>query len=138
MSTKRAWYLAGPMSTIPQCNYPAFNAAALDLRNHGLKIISPAELDDIEFVRKVMLSKDGSIPPGTSWADLLARDVKIVADKVGGIIFMPGWEKSRGARLEAFVGLLCGHRFRLYTPGYEVPVSKLSASQVRMALCLCP
>lgn len=139
MSTKRhVWYLAGPMSGIPQCNIPVFNAAADDLRQRGLKIISPAELDDPEVYAAAMASKDGYPKTGNTWGDFLSRDIKIVADKVTGIIFLPGWEKSRGARLEAFVGLLCGHRFRRYQKGYGPPVSRMSDSQVRMAICLCP
>lgn len=135
---KRAFYLAGPMSGLPNCNFPAFNKAALDLRMRGLKIISPAELDDPAVAAAAMASKDGYPQTGNTWGDFLSRDVKIVADHVGGIIFLPGWEKSRGARLEAFIGLLCGHRFRRYEAGYDPPVSKMSAEQVRMALCLCP
>ena len=44
------------------------------------------------------------------------RDVKLVADHVQGVVFLPGWHKSRGARLEAFVALLCGHAFAEYCP----------------------
>lgn len=38
-------YLAGPMSNIPQFNFPAFDDAAADLRARGWDIVSPAELD---------------------------------------------------------------------------------------------
>lgn len=49
-----------------------------------------------------------------TYGDMLARDIKIVFDEVGGIIFLDGWVASRGARLEAFVGILCGHEFARY------------------------
>lgn len=128
---RTAWYLAGPMSGIPKYNIPEFNMASLDLRRRGVKIISPAELDDPKVHAAAMASPDGRGETGHTWGEFLARDVKIVADKVQGIIFLPGWEKSRGARLEAFVGLLCGHRFRLYMKDYECPIKNIPASYVR-------
>jgi len=105
------YYLAGPMSGIPQFNFPAFYAAAADLRQRGYDIVSPAELDDQEDKGAALKSADGNASDRTlvkkTWAEFLARDVKLIADEVQGIIFLStDWYKSRGARLEAFVGLL--------------------------------
>lgn len=100
-------YLAGKMSGVPQFNFPAFHAAAADLRARGYDIVSPAELDEKETADAAMASKDGSPQDAhRSWIDYLARDLKIVADDVEGIMFLDGWEKSRGAKLEAFTALL--------------------------------
>lgn len=115
------FYLAGPMSGIPQFNFPAFDTAATRLRDLGHEIVSPAELDDDETRAEALDSLDGRPTQrdkvnGQTWGDFLARDVKIVADQVQGVVFLPGWEKSRGARLEAFVGVLCGHKFAEYDP----------------------
>lgn len=125
---KVKYYLAGPMSGIPQFNFPAFEAAAKDLREHGFEVKSPAEMDNDETRAAALASPDGAPGSGSAngetWGDFLARDVKIVADEVQGIIFLPGWERSRGARLEAFVGLLCGHQFLKYSPGRVDLVSK--------------
>ena len=44
---------------------------------------------------------------GITWGDTLAKDVKLVSDVVDGIIAMPTWYKSKGARLEIFVATLC-------------------------------
>jgi hypothetical protein len=122
MGGRVRYYLAGRMSGIDQSNFPAFYAAAADLRGRGMDIISPAELDDAETVQRAMANE----APKQSWGDFLARDVKIVADKVQGIIFLEEWYKSRGAKLEAFVGILCGHNFLLYRgPGsLLIPVSR--------------
>lgn len=113
--SKKVFYLAGPMSGLKQFNFPAFDRAASVLRKRGYKIVSPAELDDKKTRKQALASKDGH--PGKqkhTWGDFLARDVKLVADKVQGIVLMPGWTRSRGARLEAFVALLCKHEFRSY------------------------
>lgn len=102
-------YLAGPMSGIPQFNYPAFAAAAEKLREQGHTVLNPAEMDDPKTRELALASMDGSLDSGVwhgeSWADFLARDVKIVADSVEGVALLKGWEKSRGARLEAYVAL---------------------------------
>ena len=130
---KQAWYLAGPMSGIKQFNFPAFYDASAKLRAAGYTIISPAELDDAEDKGAAMASKDGDPASATkhTWGDFLARDVKIVADQVQGIIFLPNWSLSRGARLEAFTGLLCGHKFGMFTDAIPlvawVPASDILA-----------
>ena len=108
----KGYYLAGPMAGRPQFNYPAFFKGAEILRGRGFTVISPAELDDPATRAEALANANGDLSQITStWGDFLSRDVKIVADKVSGIILMPDWEKSRGARLEATVGLLCKHDF---------------------------
>jgi hypothetical protein len=106
------WYIAGPMTGIPQFNFPAFHKAAAHLRACGHEVISPAETDPGDTQKAALASTDGDLSklPET-WGDMLSRDVKIVADKVDGIAFLHCWERSRGARLEAFTGLLCGKKF---------------------------
>lgn len=112
----KPFYLAGPMSGIPQFNFPAFYAATEALRAAGYSIVSPAELDDQEDKGLAMKSATGAAGdhPTKTWGDFLARDVKIVSDQVQGIIFLPNWHLSKGAKLEAFVALLCKHKFGVY------------------------
>lgn len=109
---QRKYYLAGPMSGLTDRNFPAFDAAARELRAHGVHIISPAELDWEQG-----LAPDGDLPQGSTYGDVLGRDIKIVIDDVVGIVLLPGWEKSRGARIEAFVGLVMNKEFFLYREG---------------------
>ena len=40
--------------------------------------------------------------------------MKIIADEVGGIILLDGWENSTGARLEVYVALVLGRKFGKY------------------------
>jgi len=114
----KPWYIAGPMTGIPQFNFPAFSEAAAALRSNGFEIIAPHEQDSPDVQAAALKSLDGALVDGQiageTWGQILSRDVRLIADRVGGIILLPGWEKSRGARLEAFVGLLCGHEFASY------------------------
>ncbi len=108
-------YLAGPMSGIPQFNFPLFDEAAANLRSMGFTILSPAEMDSPEVRAYSLQSPDGKVQhdgkiAGETWGEILARDVRLIADDCDGIVFLPGWHLSRGARLEAFVALLCGYR----------------------------
>lgn len=112
------WYVAGPMGGYPQCNIPLFDRAAAALRKQGFRIITPSELDSPAVRAESLASKDGHIK-STTWGAMLARDIAIVADEAGGIILLPYWIRSRGARLEVFTGLLCEKAFALYDPDLE-------------------
>ena len=109
---KRTYYLAGPMRGFPQYNMPMFRRVAARLRKDGYDIVSPAELDSAAIQAEALKSSTGAECDvngkigGETAGEILARDVRVIHDKVQGIIFLPGWERSRGARLEAFVGLL--------------------------------
>ena len=127
-------YIAGPMTGLPQFNFPAFFEAAERLRANGWEVVSPAEIDEPETKAAALASPAGA--PGTgaangeTWGDFLARDVKLIADDGIEFIFvLPGWEKSRGARLETFVGQrLCGLHVVDYTTGKHVSDAALVAA----------
>ena len=126
-------YLAGPMSGVPQFNFPAFDAAADHLRAAGHDIVSPAELDDPATREAARNSSDGSFGSGTvngeTWGDFLARDVKLIADEgIEAIIVLPGWEGSKGARLETFVASLKDLPIFLYPALNPVPGHELVAA----------
>ena len=138
LSKKLTYYLAGPMSGIAKFNFPMFDAAAHALREQGFTIVNPAELDS-DIVRYAAMRSphgqhdvNGAIG-GESWGSILARDVGIVADKCDGVIFLPRWSQSRGARLEAFTGVLCGHLFGEYRPAAR-QVWRISPATVKTTL----
>lgn len=80
-------YLSGPMSNLPDLNFPAFHAAAADLRAAGYEVASPAELPP---------------DPDKTWEDWLRDDLHLMLD-CGGVAKLPGWHYSRGAQLEVHV-----------------------------------
>src|SRR5665213_1673009 len=100
------------MTHIPHFNFPLFHAAAKELRKRGWEITSPAELDSPEAKKAAEESLTGDAShyaANDSWGDLLARDVKLIADgAIDAIICLPGWERSRGGKLETYVARLCG------------------------------
>lgn len=126
------YYLAGPMTYIPQFNFPAFFAAEKELKAMGYDIQLPADMADPVAVQHAMASENGA--PGTSsvtWGQCLAKDVELIADHVQGIILMKGWQQSRGARLEAFVGILCNRDFKFYdADAYPPQVRDMTTPEV--------
>lgn len=77
-------YVSGPMTGIPEFNYPAFHEAKDRLTARGYTVLSPADLpirDDWE------------------WIDYILADIASVFD-VDGVATLPGYETSKGARIE--------------------------------------
>lgn len=90
---RRRVYIAGPMSGLPDWNVPAFHAAAAAWRAEGWDAVNPAECFD----------GDTSRP----YADYMRADLALLLT-VEAIAFLPGWERSRGARFEKQVGEMLG------------------------------
>lgn len=111
---KRTFYVAGPMSGIPQFNIPAFDDMATWLREIGFKVVNPAELDDPAMREACLASEDGSpnvqTLGGQTYGEILARDIRIILDAVTDIIVLPDWYYSTGARIEVATGLSKGVR----------------------------
>ena len=131
LSKDLVWYTAGPMSGIPQFNYPLFLRVARMLREQGYTVKSPAEMDTPAMQAAALANMTGDLSkltkePNETWGDVLARDVKLISDNIGGIIMLPGWERSRGARLELFVGLLTNKQFGVWDNhiDYATPVRR--------------
>lgn len=128
-------YLAGPMTGIPQFNIPAFDEMARTLRGEGYEVVSPAELDGPETRAVALASPDGAPGSGSAngetFGDFLGRDVKMMVDDgIDAVVVLPGWDRSKGARIETFVAYaICGMPvlFRDRVPPHILlPVSRLS------------
>ncbi len=133
----KVWYLAGPMRGYPACNFPAFIAAAEKLRAAGHTIISPAEEDSPETQKEAMACVGGEDLPtygGVTTGAILAKDVGLITDKTTGVVFLPGWTQSRGARLEAFVALLYDKDLAVFYPGGWTDMRPVTKDTIRNLL----
>ena len=113
------------MSNIDKYNVPAFEIAARDLRSQGLRPILPADLQSKRHRNALMKSDGKSAATDKTWGDWLSLDVKLVADEADAVVVLPGWRRSRGARLETFVAYLCGKPVLYYPSLREVPRASL-------------
>lgn len=82
-------YIAGPMTGLPEFNYPAFYRAAEALESLGHEPINPARKAGREGCK--------------SWLDYMRAAIRDVAG-ADGLAMLPGWQDSRGAALEYRLG----------------------------------
>ena len=81
-------YIAGPMTGLPEFNYPAFFTAAADLGMTGFETINPARKEGREGCK--------------TWLDFMRASLRDLAD-CDGVAYLPGWGESRGAALEVHI-----------------------------------
>lgn len=80
-------YIAGPMTGLPELNFPAFAAEAARLRALGYDVVNPAEINP-----------DHS----KTWHECMRSDIaQLVTCEC--ICLLPGWEHSKGATLELHI-----------------------------------
>ena len=130
----RKVYIAGPMSGIPAFNYPAFHSLEKSLRlivlapKVHMDVINPAAFGESspEALAAIMASPDGDpsvLYPYTrlTWGDYLARSVKLIGDDpdLDAIVTLPGWDTSRGSRIETFIGHVRGLKIVDYHFTYD-------------------
>lgn len=77
-------YIAGPMSGLPDLNYPEFNRASAYLRELGYEVENPAE---------------NPAPACGSWAGYMRMAIAQLV-QCDEIHMLRGWQQSRGAKLE--------------------------------------
>ena len=82
----RKIYLSGPMTGVQNLNFPAFAAMTKNLRAGGHTVTNPAEIN----------------PDGGTWNDCMRRDIVALMD-CDTVATLPGWEHSKGARLEVLI-----------------------------------
>jgi hypothetical protein len=80
-------YLSGPMTGLPDLNFPAFHAEADRLRGLGYEVVNPAEINP-----------DAAMP----WNECMRADIKALCD-CDVIALLPGWGASTGAHLELHI-----------------------------------
>lgn len=77
-------YISGPMTGLPELNYPAFHAAAALLRALGHQVINPAE--------------NPAPPCGTYEGYMAISLAQVEASEC--VVMLPGWNLSSGAKRE--------------------------------------
>lgn len=97
----RRVYVAGPMTSLPELNFPAFHRAAAELRARGAVVFNPAELN---------------FGPLTEWTECMRACLRGLSH-CDAIVMLPGWEASRGAKLEHHVATTLGLRVLLAANG---------------------
>ena len=81
-------YLAGPMTGIPDSNFPAFHAAAKAWRERGMEI---------------RFNGDVTLP----YATYIRAEIQHLLE-VDAVAFLPGWRTSKGATFEHSIATMLG------------------------------
>lgn len=95
-------YLAGPMSGLPDYNFPAFFAAEAQLKEQGHTVFNPAQNDldtwgDMETIKAK-----------ANYRDCLKMDLNWILDHAEALALLPGWENSKGALAETALAQALG------------------------------
>jgi hypothetical protein len=85
-------YIAGPMTGLPELNFPEFNRVAKHYRDQGWTVSNPAEICP---------------DPTAKWVDCMRADIKQLVD-CNTIVMLPGWSNSKGACLEHRIAVALG------------------------------
>lgn len=80
------------MTGFPDFNHPAFFSEAARLRAAGHIVNNPAEIGEQD---------------GLEWHEYLRKDIRALMD-CDAIHMLPGWRKSKGARLEHHIAVELG------------------------------
>lgn len=99
----RKIYIAGPMTGLPEFNFPAFHDAAARLREEGWDVVNPAE---------------GVSDTSRSWGYFMRRALGLLL-QCDAIYLLKGWSESQGALLEHHVAHKLG--MELYVEGFKEP-----------------
>lgn len=111
----RTAYLAGPMRGYEDFNFPAFDAAAANLRRVGWTILSPADRD-----REHGFDETRNTLDGFDLEAAMRDDLRWIIDDADSIILLPGWERSTGAKIERLVAETCGKDVFEYHVGWDL------------------
>lgn len=80
-------YISGPMTGMPEHNFPAFNAEAARLRALGYDVVNPVDINP---------------DPGVTWHECLRNDLQALLT-CDTLALLDGWMISQGAHLELHV-----------------------------------
>ena len=93
-------YLSGPMTGLPELNYPRFREVADTLRKLGHVVYNPADFPHI-----------GPFPIRQAFAEYTA----FICNRADTIVMLEGWERSKGALAEKALAENCGLKVIFYS-----------------------
>lgn len=103
-------YVSGPMTGLPDLNFPAFYAEAARLEAMGYEVVNPASLN----------------PPDATWSDCMRTDIAALMT-CDALVLLPGWADSNGAMVELQLAHRLGMRV-LTTAEIPAPAAALAAA----------
>jgi hypothetical protein len=102
MNKKRRIYLSGGMSGIPRSEYRRrFREAEAILRRHGYGCINPCLVWACRWPW-IYTAMERVLGKRWAYSIVLCYDILLLATRADGIAMLPGWEQSRGARIENY------------------------------------
>lgn len=126
--SKKFVYIAGPMTGIPQFNFPLFDSFRDVYKDMGYTVFNPADHDrsllnkpkdwlpteaDQEDNWK-RWSANASATTLPTLRDMLGADLHWIASTATHIAMIPGWEKSSGANAEWALAKALGLEIHYY------------------------
>lgn len=113
------FYIAGPMTGLPDFNYAAFFEAEDELARLGHESLNPARNGGNTLEEAVAFSGSNE-NPSHEWEWYLRRDIpKVVASDA--LLMLPGWQDSRGANLEVHIATALGMPMYILRDGQLKP-----------------
>lgn len=113
--TRLKYYISGPITGIENYNKEAFDKAAEAVRKHScikhqFVAVNPHDLDLVDHWPTDLQHDE-------LWVWCMKRDIKYLCD-CDAVVLLPGWELSRGARMEVYVASKFGLPFfRIHADG---------------------
>lgn len=113
-------YIAGPMSGIPDFNFPAFYNAAAILEAKGWTVFNPAnkEGETLSEASKVNGDPMQAKVDGFNFRSVYLWDIEKVIES-DAIYMLPGWERSPGACGEHAVAVAMTRHYPEYQIIYD-------------------
>jgi hypothetical protein len=109
-------YLAGPMSGLPLHNFPEFHRVANYLRSYGHKVFDPAAHTYDWFAAQDRTFNPEYVLTDYQRRELLADDLSWICKHAEGVVFLQGWQESKGARAEYYAARALGIPCYRYRP----------------------
>lgn len=107
-------YIAGPMTGLPDYNFPAFDKAADILTAQGHEVFNPAANDRDNGFDATGLQGHEAERLGFSLRRALKQDLSWICDHAEALVLLEGWHRSKGVAAEMALGKALG------IPAYEL------------------